>query len=101
MSAIADLARKLKKERPELIYLLDRASQPFPTLPFPVLTYTQAVMGDAGRLYVAADVIPVYREMLPLATLIAPNWFEVEYVPPFPYHTGSAQTSPGLLPKSP
>lgn len=35
-------------------------------------------MGDAGRLYVAADVIPVYREMLPLATLIAPNWFEVE-----------------------
>ncbi len=39
-----------------------------------------AVMGDAGRLYVAPDVIPVYRTMLPLATIITPNWFEVEYV---------------------
>ncbi|KAG5652811.1 hypothetical protein H0H81_003580 [Sphagnurus paluster] len=35
-------------------------------------------MGDAGKLYVAADVIPVYRDMLPLATIISPNWFEVE-----------------------
>ncbi|RDB18475.1 putative pyridoxal kinase BUD16 [Hypsizygus marmoreus] len=60
LSAVAGLARKLKEERPEIIYLLD------------------PVMGDAGRLYVAADVIPIYREMLPLATLIAPNWFEVE-----------------------
>ncbi|KAF5379520.1 hypothetical protein D9615_006506 [Tricholomella constricta] len=60
LSAVAALARRLKRERPELIYLLD------------------PVMGDAGRLYVAADVIPIYREMLPLATIIAPNWFEVE-----------------------
>jgi len=35
-------------------------------------------MGDAGHLYVAPDVIPVYRKMLPLATIITPNWFEVE-----------------------
>ena len=37
-------------------------------------------MGDAGRIYVAPDVVPVYKEMLPLATIITPNWFEVEYV---------------------
>ena len=37
-------------------------------------------MGDAGQLYVAPDVIPVYRKMLPLATIITPNWFEVECV---------------------
>ena len=37
-------------------------------------------MGDAGSLYVASDVIPVYCSMLPLATIITPNWFEVEYV---------------------
>ena len=37
-------------------------------------------MGDAGHLYVAPDVIPVYRMMLPLATIITPNWFEVECV---------------------
>ncbi|KAG6868053.1 hypothetical protein C0993_007912 [Termitomyces sp. T159_Od127] len=60
LSAVANLARKLKSERPSLIYLLD------------------PVMGDAGKLYVSADVIPIYREMLPLATIISPNWFEVE-----------------------
>jgi len=60
LSAIADLVRKVKKEKPCLIYLLD------------------PVMGDAGRLYVAEDVIPVYRNMLRLATVITPNWFEVE-----------------------
>ncbi|RXW24856.1 hypothetical protein EST38_g1023 [Candolleomyces aberdarensis] len=60
LSAVEKLASKLKHSRPSLIYLLD------------------PVMGDAGRLYVAADVIPVYREMLPLATIITPNWFEVE-----------------------
>jgi pyridoxine kinase len=37
-----------------------------------------AVIGDTGALYVSPDVIPVYRSMLPLATVITPNWFEVE-----------------------
>jgi pyridoxine kinase len=37
-------------------------------------------MGDSGKLYVAPDVVPVYRTMLPLATIITPNWFEVEQV---------------------
>ena len=41
-----------------------------------------AVMGDSGKLYVAADVIPVYRDLLHLADVITPNWFEVEYVYP-------------------
>jgi len=35
-------------------------------------------MGDSGELYVSPDVVPVYREMLRLATIITPNWFEVE-----------------------
>ncbi|KAF9497805.1 Ribokinase-like protein [Pleurotus eryngii] len=60
LSAVRDLVRALKETEPELIYVLD------------------PVMGDAGRLYVAPDVIPVYREMLSLATVITPNWFEVE-----------------------
>ena len=29
-------------------------------------------------LYVAADVVPVYRSLLPFSTIITPNWFEVE-----------------------
>ncbi|KAF8972731.1 bud site selection protein 16 [Flammula alnicola] len=60
LSAVEKLACKLKHARPGLVYLLD------------------PVMGDAGRLYVAPNVIPVYREMLPLATIITPNWYEVE-----------------------
>ncbi|KAI5123210.1 hypothetical protein M0805_003976 [Coniferiporia weirii] len=60
LSVIADLARKLKSNNPELIYLLD------------------PVLGDSGKLYVAPDVIPIYREILPLATIITPNWFEIE-----------------------
>ncbi|KAJ7282025.1 Ribokinase-like protein [Mycena rebaudengoi] len=60
LSAVADLATCLKREKPALVYLLD------------------PVLGDAGRLYVAPDVIPVYRRMLALSTIITPNWFEVE-----------------------
>ncbi|KAJ3858463.1 Ribokinase-like protein [Lentinula novae-zelandiae] len=41
-------------------------------------TISTSVMGDAGRLYVSADVVPVYRSLLPLSTIITPNWFEVE-----------------------
>ncbi|CAK5267384.1 unnamed protein product [Mycena citricolor] len=57
ISAVADLVEKLKTQRTDLIYLLDR---------------------DSGHLYVAADVIPIYRRILPLSTIITPNWFEVE-----------------------
>ncbi|SJL13827.1 related to pyridoxal kinase [Armillaria ostoyae] len=60
LTAIGQLAAKLKKRKPELIYLLD------------------PVMGDAGRLYVAPDVVPVYQSMLSLASVITPNWFEAE-----------------------
>ncbi|KAI6023324.1 Ribokinase-like protein [Pisolithus marmoratus] len=62
LDVVHHLARKLKARNPNLIYLLD------------------TVLGDAGKLYVEADVIPVYRKILPLATVITPNWFEVEYV---------------------
>ncbi|KAJ7623606.1 Ribokinase-like protein [Roridomyces roridus] len=60
LTAVADLVEKLKSKRPDIIYLLD------------------PVLGDSGRLYVAPDVIPIYRRLLPLSTIISPNWFEVE-----------------------
>lgn len=37
-------------------------------------------MGDAGKIYVSSAVIPVYRELLCQATIITPNYFEVECV---------------------
>ncbi|KAK1754914.1 pyridoxal kinase [Echria macrotheca] len=36
------------------------------------------VMGDNGNLYVARDVVPVYRSLVPHADLILPNQFEAE-----------------------
>ncbi|KAK7752714.1 putative pyridoxal kinase [Diatrype stigma] len=36
------------------------------------------VMGDNGRLYVAEDVVPAYRGLIPYADLILPNQFEAE-----------------------
>jgi len=42
---------------------------------------TSAVLGDSGVLYVSPNVVSIYRAMLPLSTIITPNWFEVEWVP--------------------
>jgi pyridoxine kinase len=36
------------------------------------------VMGDQGRLYVAEDVVPMYKELITHADLILPNQFEAE-----------------------
>jgi pyridoxine kinase len=36
------------------------------------------VMGDQGRLYVAEDVVPMYKELIKHADLILPNQFEAE-----------------------
>lgn len=41
------------------------------------------VMGDNGTLYVAQDVVPVYRSLIGHADLVLPNQFEAEYVKPF------------------
>ncbi|KAF9224122.1 Ribokinase-like protein [Gyrodon lividus] len=59
LGAVHELVKKLRTTR-DLLYLLD------------------PVLGDSGKLYVAENCIPIYRQMLPLATIITPNWFEVE-----------------------
>ncbi|OCH89801.1 Ribokinase-like protein [Obba rivulosa] len=60
LSAVMSVAKKLRERNPDLLYLLD------------------PVMGDSGKLYVAPDVVPIYRTALQYATIITPNWFEVE-----------------------
>ncbi|KZT07211.1 Ribokinase-like protein [Laetiporus sulphureus 93-53] len=60
LSTVKELAAKMRANNTNLIYLLD------------------PVLGDSGKLYVAPDTIPVYREALQHATIITPNWFEVE-----------------------
>lgn len=55
------LIKTLRTKSPSLIYLLD------------------PVMGDMDRgMYVSPDVLPIYRRMLPLATIITPNQYEAQ-----------------------
>jgi pyridoxine kinase len=79
LRAVGNIVAKLKETKPGIIYLLDRMSSlSFQCYPKFIDLIFQAVMGDSGKLYVSPDVVPVYRELLPLATIITPNWFEVE-----------------------
>lgn len=65
VSEVLKLVKKLRSrpggEEGGLVYLLD------------------PVMGDMGRgMYVAPEVLPIYREMLQYATIITPNQFEAQ-----------------------
>ncbi|OCF32990.1 pyridoxal kinase [Kwoniella heveanensis CBS 569] len=61
LKVVAEQIRKVREVNPEVIYVLD------------------PVMGDMGTgLYVSEDVVPIYKDMLQLATVITPNQFEVE-----------------------
>lgn len=87
VEVVGQLAQLIKNERDTdkehpLIYVLDREC-------FLVMFFStsrskrfsfrfSAVMGDHGILYVAESVIPIYRSLLPLATIITPNQFEAE-----------------------
>ncbi|KAK4132499.1 Ribokinase-like protein, partial [Trichocladium antarcticum] len=42
------------------------------------------VMGDNGNLYVAADVVPVYKSLVHHADLVLPNQFEAELLSDIP-----------------
>ncbi|WWC70136.1 pyridoxal kinase [Kwoniella pini CBS 10737] len=61
LEVVAEQIRRMKDNNPETLYVLD------------------PVMGDMGTgLYVSQDVVPIYKEMLKLASIITPNQFEVE-----------------------
>lgn len=53
--------QRLRELNPSLLYVLD------------------PVMGDIGRgMYVNPEVLPIYKEMLPLSSIITPNQFEAQ-----------------------
>ncbi|KAL9090112.1 MAG: hypothetical protein Q9159_002177 [Coniocarpon cinnabarinum] len=61
VQSVGDIARDLRRRRgDDLFWIMD------------------PVMGDAGRLYVAADIPQVYRSLSQLADLVLPNAFELE-----------------------
>lgn len=61
VSAVKDAVQRIREVNPELVYLCD------------------PVMGDMGRgMYVNPEVLPVYKSILPLTTIITPNQFEAQ-----------------------
>ncbi|KAI7869842.1 pyridoxal kinase [Mucor mucedo] len=54
------MVEKLKAKNPKLIYVCD------------------TVMGDGGAMYVAPEIIPLYRNIMRLADVVTPNQFEAE-----------------------
>jgi pyridoxine kinase len=40
-------------------------------------------MGDDGELYVAAEVVPIYKSIIPFADIILPNQYEAEWLSDF------------------
>lgn len=41
-------------------------------------TVCDPVMGDLGRIYVAPEIIPLYRNILEIVDVLTPNQFETE-----------------------
>lgn len=61
LASVESMVQALREQSPSLVYLLD------------------PVMGDMDRgMYVNPDVLPIYRRMLALATIICPNQFEAQ-----------------------
>ncbi|KAI8339332.1 Ribokinase-like protein [Chlamydoabsidia padenii] len=60
LRTIEKKVKQLKVKSPHLIYVCD------------------PVMGDGGHLYVAPEIVPLYRDVLSVADVITPNQFEAE-----------------------
>ncbi|MGC6516890.1 MAG: bifunctional hydroxymethylpyrimidine kinase/phosphomethylpyrimidine kinase [Candidatus Puniceispirillaceae bacterium] len=63
IAPVADFITRVKQQQPQLPVLID------------------PVFGDNGRLYISEDIITaIRRDLLPLATIITPNQFEISYL---------------------
>ncbi|KAK4510130.1 uncharacterized protein ATC70_006302 [Mucor velutinosus] len=60
LETIQNMVKKLKAVNPDLIYLCD------------------TVMGDGDALYVAPEIVPLYRHIMQYADVVTPNQFEAE-----------------------
>lgn len=60
LETIEHFVQKLKATNPDLVYVCD------------------PVMGDWGRLYVAQEIVPLYRNIMRISDVATPNQFEAE-----------------------
>jgi len=73
VAAVGSIAEKLKKKDPNIIW------SKFPRWHL-LLLVLDPVMGDDGHLYVAKEVVPVYKSIVPKADIILPNQYEAEWL---------------------
>lgn len=77
VEVICTIAKTLKKKNPEILWSTFSLSFMFCVLTKTVL---DPVMGDDGALYVAEEVVPIYKSIIPFADIILPNQFEAEWL---------------------
>ncbi|KAI8636351.1 pyridoxal kinase, partial [Parasitella parasitica] len=65
LETIQNMVKKLKAANPNLIYRN-------------LKIVCDTVMGDCGALYVAPEIVPLYRNIMQYADVVTPNQFEAE-----------------------
>jgi pyridoxine kinase len=71
VTAIGTIAKTLKKKNPDILWSIFLTS-------WTLTVVLDPVMGDNGALYVAEEVVPIYKSIVPFADIILPNQFEAE-----------------------
>lgn len=83
MEKIENMVQKLKSKNPNLIYgkydhriniicVIENVNKKN------WCVVCDTVMGDEGSLYVAPEIVPLYRDIIRIADIITPNQFEAE-----------------------
>jgi pyridoxine kinase len=74
------------------VRLIERVKAARPATATPFVYVLDPVMGDNGRLYVEKSLIQVYRDrMLPLATVLTPNCYELSLLADVPQIRSEAE----------
>lgn len=78
MEKIEFMVQKLKSKNPSLIYGKYIYIEKELLIVMYMYIVCDTVMGDGGALYVAPEIVPLYRDILRIADFITPNQFEAE-----------------------
>jgi pyridoxine kinase len=82
LKTIETMVIKLKEKNPDIIYGM--SIMEISIIFFPLkkesfyIIVCDTVMGDCGELYVAPELVPLYKHIVQYADIITPNQFEAE-----------------------
>lgn len=82
LETIEHFVQKLKATNPDLVYgkLHDKGGKIASVMTHGSFLVCDPVMGDWGRLYVAQEIVPLYRNIMRISDVATPNQFEAEQV---------------------